>query len=88
VSAEDVKRGSDHLRGALASELATDSEAFQAEGSEVLLKFHGIYQQDDRDVRRERAAKKLPLAYSCMVRTAVPGGELTAEHWPSTDSPS
>jgi sulfite reductase (ferredoxin) len=85
VSAEDVKRGSDHLRGALASELATDSEAFQAEGSEVLLKFHGIYQQDDRDVRRERAAKKLPLAYSCMVRTAVPGGELTAEQWLALD---
>jgi sulfite reductase (ferredoxin) len=85
VSVEDVKRGSDHLRGALASELATDSEAFQAEGSEVLLKFHGIYQQDDRDVRRERAAKKLPLAYSCMVRTAVPGGELTAEQWLALD---
>ena len=82
---EDVKRGSDHLRGELASELAADSEAFVAEGSEVLLKFHGIYQQDDRDVRRERASKKLPLAYSCMVRTAVPGGELTAEQWLALD---
>jgi sulfite reductase (ferredoxin) len=85
VTVEDVKRGSDHLRGALASELGDASDAFTAEGSEVLLKFHGIYQQDDRDVRRERASKKLPLAYSCMVRTAVPGGELTAEQWLALD---
>jgi sulfite reductase (ferredoxin) len=85
VSVEDVKRASDHLRGELASELTASSDAFHAEGSEVVLKFHGIYQQDDRDVRRERAAKKQPLAYSCMVRTAVPGGELAAEQWLALD---
>jgi sulfite reductase (ferredoxin) len=85
MNVEVVKRGSDHLRGELASELAADSEAFVAEGSEALLKFHGIYQQDDRDVRRERASKKLPLAYACMVRTAVPGGELTVEQWLALD---
>ena len=82
---ESIKGDSNHLRGELAAELAADTEAFAAEGSEVLLKFHGIYQQDDRDVRRERASKKLPLAYSCMVRTAVPGGELTAEQWLALD---
>ena len=85
MSVEDVKRGSDHLRGELAAELASDTESFAGEGSEVLLKFHGIYQQDDRDVRRERASKKLPLSYSCMVRAAVPGGELTAEQWLALD---
>src|SRR5918995_2152094 len=85
MSVEDVKLASRHLRGKLAAELGTDSEKFEAEGSEVLLKFHGIYQQDDRDVRRERASKKLPLSYSCMVRTAVPGGELTAEQWLALD---
>jgi sulfite reductase (ferredoxin) len=85
MTVEDVKRASDHLRGELASELDEHSDAFAAEGSEVLLKFHGIYQQDDRDVRRERASKKLPLAYMCMVRTAVPGGELTAEQWLALD---
>ena len=82
---EGVKRDSDHLRGVLASELSSDTESFIADGSEVLLKFHGIYQQDDRDVRRERAAQKLPLAYSCMVRAAVPGGELTAQQWLALD---
>ncbi len=85
MSVEDVKRGSDHLRGELAAELASDTESFAGGGSEVLLKFHGIYQQDDRDVRRERASKKLPLSYSCMVRAAVPGGELTADQWLALD---
>ena len=53
--------------------MTADADAFEHD-STVLLKFHGIYQQDDRDVRRERASKKLPLDYSCMVRAAVPGG--------------
>jgi sulfite reductase (ferredoxin) len=85
MTVEDVKLASRHLRGELATELASDSEKFAAEGSEVLLKFHGIYQQDDRDVRRERASKKLPLAYSCMVRSAVPGGVLSGEQWLALD---
>jgi sulfite reductase (ferredoxin) len=85
MSVEELKRASGHLRGELARELGEATDAFAAEGSEAVLKFHGIYQQDDRDVRRERASKKLPLAYSCMVRTAVPGGELTARQWLALD---
>jgi sulfite reductase (ferredoxin) len=84
VSVEDVKRGSGFLRGELPEQLVDGTDAFAAD-SQVLLKFHGIYQQDDRDVRRERASKKLPLAYSCMVRTSVPGGKLTAEQWLALD---
>jgi sulfite reductase (ferredoxin) len=84
VSVEDVKRGSGFLRGELPEQLIDGTDAFAAD-SQVLLKFHGIYQQDDRDVRRERASKKLPLAYSCMVRTSVPGGKLTAEQWLALD---
>ena len=76
MSVEDIKRSSDHLRGQLADELAQPGEF--GHDSTVLLKFHGIYQQDDRDVRRERASRKLPLDYSCMVRAAVPGGRLSA----------
>ena len=85
MTPEDIKRASGHLRGGLAAELGTDTAKFEAEGSEVLLKFHGIYQQDDRDIRRERASKKLPLAYSCMVRSAVPGGVLSADQWLALD---
>ncbi len=83
MSVEDIKRSSGHLRGQLAEELQTD-EAF-GHDSTVLLKFHGIYQQDDRDVRRQRASRKLPLDYSCMVRASVPGGRLSAEQWLALD---
>lgn len=84
MSVEDVKRASAHLRGELGEELHADTTDF-GHDSQVLLKFHGIYQQDDRDVRRERGAKKLPLDYSCMVRAAVPGGRVSAEQWLALD---
>ena len=85
MTPEHIKRASRHLRGDLAADLGSGSARFEREGSEMLLKFHGIYQQDDRDVRRERAAKKLPLAYSCMVRAAVPGGSISADQWQALD---
>jgi sulfite reductase (ferredoxin) len=81
---EELKEASGHLRGDLATELAAGSEAFSGDGAGVL-KFHGIYQQDDRDVRRERKLKGLDLAYRCMVRTKVPGGALSAEQWLALD---
>jgi len=84
VSLEDVKRASHHLRGDLSDELGAPTDSFEAD-SVALLKFHGIYQQDDRDVRRARASKKLPLDYSCMVRTSVPGGRITAQQWLAQD---
>jgi sulfite reductase (ferredoxin) len=84
VSVEDVKRASRYLRGDLAAELGATTDTFEAD-SVALLKFHGIYQQDDRDVRRARASKKLPLDYSCMVRTSLPGGRITAEQWLAQD---
>ena len=84
MTVEDVKRSSAHLRGTLVEELAGDADAFQADNT-VVLKFHGIYQQDDRDVRRARAQAKLPLDHSCMVRAAVAGGRLTAEQWLALD---
>lgn len=83
MTVEDVKVASSHLRGTLAEELRADGP-FEHD-STLVLKFHGIYQQDDRDVRRARAAKRLPLEHSCMVRTSVPGGRLTAEQWLALD---
>ena len=83
MSVEDIKRGSEHLRGDLAGDLAGTDEF--GHDSCVVLKFHGIYQQDDRDVRRERTSQKLPLDYSCMVRASVPGGRLSAEQWLALD---
>ncbi|MFT7597531.1 MAG: sulfite reductase (ferredoxin) [Acidimicrobiales bacterium] len=85
TKAEALKAGSDHLRGTIKAELAAvDLAAFSNEAG-TLLKFHGIYQQDDRDVRRARTQGKEPLEYSCMVRCSVPGGRLRPEQWFEVD---
>jgi sulfite reductase (ferredoxin) len=81
---EEVKAGSRGLRGALADELASEAPAFTAESTH-LLKFHGIYQQDDRDVRRERTRAGLDPEPIFMVRASVPGGALGAEQWLALD---
>jgi sulfite reductase (ferredoxin) len=83
MAVEAIKADSGYLRGAIGDELGSAGE-FGAE-STVLLKFHGIYQQDDRDIRRSRAEQKLPLDYSCMVRTSVPGGVISLDQWLALD---
>jgi sulfite reductase (ferredoxin) len=83
MAVEAIKSESGYLRGSIGEELAAADE-FGAE-STVLLKFHGIYQQDDRDVRRARTQQKLPLDYSCMVRTSVPGGVIALDQWLALD---
>ncbi|REJ71924.1 MAG: NADPH-dependent assimilatory sulfite reductase hemoprotein subunit [Planctomycetota bacterium] len=71
--AEAVKENSRQLRGTIADELTTDEAKFSGDNAS-LLKFHGSYQQDDRD-RRGKGGKE----YMFMLRTKVPGGKLTAE---------
>ena len=83
-AAEQIKIDSGYLAGTIGDELANDESNFDSD-AETLLKFHGIYQQDDRDIRRARARQKLPLDYSCMVRASVPGGVITAEQWLALD---
>ena len=83
MAVETIKAESQFLRGSIGDELGQADE-FGAE-STVLLKFHGIYQQDDRDVRRSRTQQKLPLDYSCMVRTSVPGGVIALDQWLALD---
>jgi sulfite reductase (ferredoxin) len=82
---EGIKTTSKGLRGTLPEELRDEAEPFSHD-AQALVKFHGIYQQDDRDQRRARTAKRLPLAYSCMVRTGIPGGLLTADQWLEMDT--
>src|SRR5687768_15705041 len=81
---EDTKEASRHLRGELLAELAGEDDEFTGDGAAVL-KFHGIYQQDDRDVRRERKLKRLGLAYRCMIRTKIPGGALEPDQYLELD---
>lgn len=79
---EVLKEASNYLRGALSEQLHADSDYFDEEGKQ-LLKFHGLYQQNDRDQRRtERRAAK---SYSFMLRTRVPGGLLTPEQYLAHD---
>lgn len=78
-AAEQAKVSAKFLRGTLAEELQTDSPEF-SKPSIGVLKFHGIYQQDDRDVR-----KVGPKQFSDMVRVGVPGGVLTTEQYLTLD---
>lgn len=82
---ERIKAASRNLRGTLLESLANPITAALAEDDTQLSKFHGIYQQDDRDVRSERTRQKLEPAYSFMIRARVPGGICTPEQWLNMD---
>jgi len=86
VGAEEIKQSSNFLRGSVREELDDAGRPAFSADNEVILKFHGIYQQDDRDVRRARAAAKEPLAHICMVRAAIPGGRLSAQQFLALDA--
>jgi sulfite reductase (NADPH) hemoprotein beta-component len=78
---ETIKRDSRFLRGTIADGLREPVTGGLAEDDQQLTKFHGIYQQDDRDLRFERAKKKLDKAFIFMARLRVPGGVLTPAQW-------
>ncbi len=75
--AEETKAQSQHLRGTIAEELTQENDHFGKDAS-VLLKFHGTYQQDDRDARAESRGQAQGKSYMFMVRTKIPGGKLTS----------
>jgi len=82
---ERIKARSRHLRGTLVESLKDPLTGAIAEDDTQLSKFHGIYQQDDRDVRNERKRQRLEPAYSFMIRVRVPGGVCTTDQWLSMD---
>lgn len=81
---EKVKQNSDSLRGSIKEGLADEVTGSIHEDDKTLVKFHGMYIQDDRDRRDERAEKKLERLYSFMIRLRLPGGFLTAKQWMDT----
>src|SRR5450432_3066277 len=83
-STERIKQKSDGLRGTIAESLEDEITGAIREDDQALLKFHGMYQQDDRDRREERAEKKLERLYSFMIRLRLPGGFMTPEQWIAT----
>jgi len=85
-SVEDIKRGSGRLRGTLLASLADSLTGALAEDDQTLIKYHGSYQQDDRDIRDERRRQKLEPDYSFMIRTRTPGGVVTPAQWLKLDA--
>ncbi len=82
---ETIKIRSNYLRGTIKEGLADLSTGAMSEDDQQLLKFHGTYQQDDRDLRPNRRKHKLDKAYSFMIRIRVPGGVATPQQWLETD---
>src|SRR5213082_866886 len=80
-SVEKIKKQSNGLRGTIKESLQNEITGAISEDDQNLVKFHGMYQQDDRDRREERAEKKLERLYSFMIRLRLPGGLLTPERW-------
>jgi sulfite reductase (NADPH) hemoprotein beta-component len=78
---EKVKTASDGLRGSIVDSLQDEITGAIREDDQAVIKFHGMYQQDDRDRRAERAEKKLDRLYTYMIRLRLPGGFLTADNW-------
>ena len=78
---EKIKTGSDGLRGTLKDSLQDELTGAVREPDHALVKFHGMYEQDDRDLREERAEQKLDKLYSFMIRLRIPGGLITPQQW-------
>jgi len=81
TSVEKIKMKSDGLRGSLTDSLKDELTGALREDDQSLIKHHGMYQQDDRDLREERAQKKLEWLYSYMIRLRLPGGFLSPAQW-------
>ena len=82
---EYLKDESKYLRGTIEQGLADPLTGAISDDDTKLLKFHGSYQQDDRDLRDERRKQKLEPAYSFMIRVRLPGGTATPEQWIAMD---
>ncbi len=78
---EKIKTSSHGLRGTIKESLTDEITGAIREDDQAVIKFHGMYQQDNRDRREERAEKKLDRLYSFMIRLRLPGGFISAKKW-------
>ena len=83
---ERIKYQSNYLRGEIEKGLALPLTGAILDDDTQLTKFHGIYQQDDRDLRNERRKQKLEPYYMFMVRVRLPGGVCTTDQWMAMDN--
>ncbi|HEY1145097.1 MAG TPA: sulfite reductase, partial [Allosphingosinicella sp.] len=82
---ETMKAESNYLRGTILQGLAERITAAVPGNDIKLMKFHGIYQQDDRDIRDERRRQKLEPDYRFMIRVRLPGGVCSSAQWLKID---
>ena len=82
---ERIKEASDYLRGTLAEGLREEITGAITDDDAQLVKFHGMYLQDDRDLRPERTRKKMEKAFAFMLRVRIPGGVLSTSQWLALD---
>lgn len=78
---EGMKINSRHLRGNIAADLADTTTGNISEESNQLSKFHGLYMQDDRDLRNILKKEGKEKAFAFMLRVRLPGGRATAKQW-------
>ncbi|ORM66490.1 NADPH-dependent assimilatory sulfite reductase hemoprotein subunit [Pantoea rodasii] len=85
VDAERLKKQSNYLRGTILEDLDEGLTGGFSGDNFLLIRFHGMYQQDDRDIRAERAAQKLEPRHAMMLRCRLPGGIITPTQWLAID---
>ena len=81
ITNEHIKAASQYLRGTIAQGLVDTTTGALSPSDTQLTKFHGIYQQDDRDIRDERQAQGVEPAFSFMIRVRMPGGVCDPQQW-------
>ncbi|KZN51042.1 assimilatory sulfite reductase (NADPH) hemoprotein subunit [Pseudoalteromonas luteoviolacea] len=82
---ERLKTESQHLRGTIETDLGDQLTGGFTKDNFQLIRFHGMYQQDDRDIRAERAKQKLEPLHNVMLRARMPGGIIKPEQWLAID---
>ncbi|MFG1173557.1 assimilatory sulfite reductase (NADPH) hemoprotein subunit [Erwiniaceae bacterium CAU 1747] len=85
VDAERMKKESNFLRGSIAADLNDGLTGGFNGDNFLMIRFHGMYQQDDRDIRAERAEQKLDARHAMMLRCRLPGGIMTPAQWLAID---
>ncbi|KZN46908.1 assimilatory sulfite reductase (NADPH) hemoprotein subunit [Pseudoalteromonas luteoviolacea] len=82
---ERLKTDSEHLRGTIETDLGDQLTGGFTKDNFQLIRFHGMYQQDDRDIRAERVKQKLEPLHNVMLRARMPGGIIKPEQWLAID---
>ncbi|WP_455865195.1 assimilatory sulfite reductase (NADPH) hemoprotein subunit [Pantoea agglomerans] len=85
TDAERLKKESNNLRGTITEDLQNGLTGGFTGDNFLLIRFHGMYQQDDRDIRAERAEQKLEPRHAMMLRCRLPGGIITPKQWLGID---